>query len=102
MPTTVASTSHLAQIVMNVSTSSGRTTAIIRSWLSLMRISSGESVGSRSTILFSRTSRFICRLPVRLTGPVTVTVPPGGAASVTLLRANVLVIREVPVEVAHG
>lgn len=31
-----------------------------------------------------------------------VTVPPGGAASVTLLRANVLVIREVPVEVPHG
>ena len=31
-----------------------------------------------------------------------VTVPPGGSAPVTLLRANVLVIREVPVEVPHG
>ncbi|WP_300435577.1 hypothetical protein [Zoogloea sp.] len=31
-----------------------------------------------------------------------VTVRPGGSAPITLLRANVLVIREVPVEVRHG
>lgn len=32
----------------------------------------------------------------------TLLVPPGGNVLVTLLRANVLVIREVPVEVRHG
>ena len=47
-PTTVASTSHLAQIARNASTSSGSTTAIIRSCDSLIRISSGASVESRS------------------------------------------------------
>ena len=47
-PMTVASTSHLAQIARKAATSSGSTTAIIRSWDSLIRISSGASVESRS------------------------------------------------------
>ena len=47
-PTTTASTSHFAQIARKPATSSGSTTAIIRSWLSLIRISSGASVESRS------------------------------------------------------
>ena len=44
----VASTSHFAQISRNAATSPGATTAIIRSCDSLMRISSGASVESRS------------------------------------------------------
>ncbi len=47
-PMTAAGTSHRLQIAMNAGMSSGRTTAIIRSCDSLMRISSGLSEGSRS------------------------------------------------------
>ncbi len=47
-PMTVASTSHFAQMSRKAATSSGATTAIIRSWDSLIRISSGASVESRS------------------------------------------------------
>ena len=47
-PTTTASTSHFSQIAMKASTSAGSTTAIIRSCDSLIRISSGASVESRS------------------------------------------------------
>ena len=54
-PTTVASTSHFSQIARNALTSSGSTTAIIRSCDSLIRISSGASVESRSGTLSSST-----------------------------------------------
>ena len=47
-PTTTASTSHFAQIARKPATSPGSTTAIIRSCDSLIRISSGASVESRS------------------------------------------------------
>ena len=47
-PMSTASTSHFAQIARNAATSPGATTAIIRSCDSLMRISSGASVESRS------------------------------------------------------
>ncbi len=47
-PITTASTSHLAQISRNRSTSPGSETAIIRSCDSLIRISSGASEESRS------------------------------------------------------
>ena len=47
-PITVASTSHLRQMARNGSTFFGSTTAIIRSWDSLIKISSGLSVESRS------------------------------------------------------
>src|SRR6188768_3279455 len=47
-PITVASTSHFSQIARNLSTSPGSATAIIRSCDSLIRISSGASVLSRS------------------------------------------------------
>ncbi len=45
---TVAVTSHFSQIARNRSTFAGSTTAHMRSCDSLMRISSGESVESRS------------------------------------------------------
>ena len=45
---TVAVTSHFAQIARNASIFAGVTTAHMRSCDSLMRISSGVSVGSRS------------------------------------------------------
>ena len=54
-PITEASTSHLAQMARKASTSPGSTTAIIRSCDSLMRISSGDSVESRSGTLSSST-----------------------------------------------
>ena len=54
-PTTTASTSHLAQMAMNDSRWRGSTTAIMRSCDSLMRISSGESVESRSGTVSSST-----------------------------------------------
>ena len=54
-PMTVASTSHFAQIARNASTSAGSTTAIIRSCDSLIRISSGASVESRSGTASSST-----------------------------------------------
>ena len=47
-PMTAARTSHLAQTARNSSTRPGSTTAIIRSWDSLIRISGGPSEGSRS------------------------------------------------------
>ena len=49
-PITVAWTSHLAQTCMKASMRSGRTTAIIRSCDSLIRISAGVRLGSRSGI----------------------------------------------------
>lgn len=55
---TVAMTSHLSQISRNRSTFSGSTTAHMRSCDSLMRISSGESVESRSG-----TSSRVTRMP---------------------------------------
>jgi hypothetical protein len=58
-PTTVACTSHLRQMAMNASTSPGSTIAIIRSWDSLIKISSGLSVESRS----GTTSRSTCMPP---------------------------------------
>ena len=47
-PITVASTSHLRQMAMNAATRSGLTTAIMRSCDSLIRISAGVRLGSRS------------------------------------------------------
>jgi hypothetical protein len=55
-PSTLVSTSHLPVTARNASSFSGATIAIMRSWLSLMRISSGVSVGSRSST-FSRSTR---------------------------------------------
>ena len=54
-PIAVASTSHLAQTARKRSTLAGSTTAIIRSWLSLIRISSGASEESRSGTRSSQT-----------------------------------------------
>ena len=51
----VASTSHFAQIARNCASSAGSTTAIMRSWLSLIKISSGLSEESRSSTLSSST-----------------------------------------------
>ena len=48
-PSTLVSTSHFFTTSRKPSSFSGRTIAIMRSWLSLMRISSGVSVGSRSS-----------------------------------------------------
>ncbi len=52
---TVAMTSHFSQISMKRSTCCGSTIAHIRSCDSLMRISSGESVASRSGTVSSST-----------------------------------------------
>src|ERR1700761_5312973 len=54
-PMTVAWTPHLAQTPRKRSTLAGVTTAIIRSWDSLMRISGGPSEESRSGTWSSRT-----------------------------------------------
>ena len=54
-PTTVASTSHFSQISRNRSTWPGSTTAIIRSWDSDIKISSGASDESRSGTRSSHT-----------------------------------------------
>ena len=54
-PMTVAVTSHLAQISMNAGIFDGSTTAHMRSCDSLMRISSGASVGSRNGTVSSTT-----------------------------------------------
>ena len=56
MPMTVAITSHFSQIAKKRGRFSGVTTAIIRSCDSLMRISSGTSVASRSGARSSCTS----------------------------------------------
>ena len=55
-PMTVASTSHLSVIARNASSWPGSTTAIIRSWDSDMRISSGRSDASRSGTRSSSTA----------------------------------------------
>src|ERR1700760_1696268 len=54
-PMTVAWTPHLAQTPRNRSTLAGVTTAIIRSWDSLIRISGGPRVASRRGTWSSRT-----------------------------------------------
>ena len=55
-PSTLVSTSHFVVTARNASSFSGVTIAIMRSWLSLMRISSGVSDGSRRST-FSRSTR---------------------------------------------
>ena len=55
-PTTAARTSHLAQTARNSSTRPGSTTAIMRSWDSLIKISGGPSDASRSGTWSSRTA----------------------------------------------
>ena len=54
-PITVAGTSQRAQMSRNRSTSAGVTTAIMRSWDSLIRISAGPSEASRSGTASSAT-----------------------------------------------
>ncbi len=54
-PSTLVSTSHLLVTARKPSSFSGRTIAIMRSWLSDMRISSAVSEGSRSSTSSSET-----------------------------------------------